>query len=296
MTLEQISIFVAVGEREHLTRAAEALGLTPSAVSAAIKTLENQHNVHLFDRVGRGIALTREGRAFLDQARALLAQAQSACHLLRDLGGMGSGVLDVHASQTIASYWLPARLMRFHEAHPDIEIRLHVGNTRQVADAVREGRAEIGFAEGAVDDTSLNVTNMSEDQLVVVVRADHPLSRRRRPNARDIVSNAAWIMREPGSGTRSEFEEGLRRLGCAPDDLRVALTLPSNEAILSAVREGGCAAAISKSVATPFLDNGDLVALDIDLPVRAFRIVRHSERHVSPAARAFFALCANIAS
>jgi DNA-binding transcriptional LysR family regulator len=58
MTLEQLRIFVAVAEREHVTQAAQALNLAPSAVSAAVRTLEAEHGVEMFDRIGRGIALT----------------------------------------------------------------------------------------------------------------------------------------------------------------------------------------------------------------------------------------------
>jgi len=76
MTLDQIRIFLAVAERGHVTRGAEALRLTQSAVSASIAALEAQHGVRLFDRVGRGIVLTAEGTAFVPTARALLAQAE----------------------------------------------------------------------------------------------------------------------------------------------------------------------------------------------------------------------------
>lgn len=294
MTLEQLAIFVAVAERQHLTRAAEALRLTPSAVSAAIKALETGHNVRLFDRIGRGIELTREGRAFLDQARIVLAHAQSARDLLRDLGGTGSPTLDIHASQTIASYWLPPRLVRFHDAYPQVDIRLHVGNTQQVAEAVRDGRAEIGFAEGAIEDPALSVERLAEDHLVVVVRPDHPLTARAALRPADLLAGTEWIMREAGSGTRSEFEAGLRALGCDPQALSVALTLPSNEAILSAVREGNCAAAVSRSAAAPFLDSGDMVALGAVLPARSFLLVRHRERHPGPASKKLEEMCKSV--
>ena len=75
MTLEQLRIFIAVAERQHVTEAARALNLTQSATSAAIAALEERHNVRLFDRVGRGIMLTDLGRSFLPEARAVVAGA-----------------------------------------------------------------------------------------------------------------------------------------------------------------------------------------------------------------------------
>ena len=87
MTLEQLRLFVAVAEREHVTRAAAALHRTQSAVSAAIAGLEQQSGVILFHRVGRRIVLTEEGRQFLAEARAVLAQADAAERALADLAG-----------------------------------------------------------------------------------------------------------------------------------------------------------------------------------------------------------------
>ena len=111
MTLEQLRVFVAVAQRQHVTRAAEALHLAQSAVSAAIAALEARHDVKLFHRVGRGIALTEAGELFLVEARAVLARAESAELALAELAGLKRGVLAIQASQTIASYWLPRYLV-----------------------------------------------------------------------------------------------------------------------------------------------------------------------------------------
>ena len=89
MTLEQLRIFVAVAEREHVTAAARELSLTQSAVSNAIAALEERHDVHLFDRVGRGVVLNAVGRSFLPEARAVLARAQAAENALADMSDAG---------------------------------------------------------------------------------------------------------------------------------------------------------------------------------------------------------------
>lgn len=78
MTLEQLRVFVAVAERQHMTRAAADLNLSQSAVSATIAALEAEHGVWLFDRVGRNIRLTAGGLCLLDEARALLGRAEQA--------------------------------------------------------------------------------------------------------------------------------------------------------------------------------------------------------------------------
>ncbi|MNC40418.1 putative DNA-binding transcriptional regulator [compost metagenome] len=94
-----------------------------------------------------------------------------------------------------------------------------------------------------------------------------------------------WVLREEGSGTRSEFEAALPR-GVA-GSLRAVLTLPSNEAILSAVAAGGLVTAISELAAQPLIEAGRLVRLPLDLPERPFHLLRHRERRPSRAAEAF---------
>ncbi|MFC5585391.1 LysR substrate-binding domain-containing protein [Nitratireductor kimnyeongensis] len=292
MTFEQLLIFVAVAEREHLTQAASAVGRTPSAVSASIKALESYYGVELFHRVGRRIELTRVGRVFLGEAQATLARVRSAETMLTELGGLRRGTLNVHASQTVASYWLPPVLMRFHRLYPGISLKLTVGNTRMVADAMLEGVAEVGLVEGRVDEPALTVRRVDRDVMAVVVAPTHPWAAGKPLGAQDFLAGASWIMREEGSGTRAAFENALAEMGVDPSTLDLVMEFPSNEAVLSAVRESGCAAAISMSAAGPLVERGLLKVANIDLGARDFSLLRHRERRQSGAATALEELCA----
>ena len=285
MTLEQLAIFVAVAEREHLTQGASAVGLTPSAASAAIKALEAACGVDLFDRVGRRIELTRAGRLFLAEARRTLAAAKEAEGLLNELRGLRTGHLDIEASQTIANYWLPGRLLRLRALHPGISVGFRDGNTASVVQAVVSGRAEIGFIEGTIDEPALAARALRADELVVVMASS---AREAAPARLDALQ---WVMREIGSGTRTEFEAALAVIGIDSATLPVALTLPTNEAVLSAVRGSSCAAALSRLVVAPFVASGELTVLDIKLAPRQFTILRHKERRLSAAAREFERIC-----
>ena len=287
MTLEQLRMFVAVAEREHLTAAAEAVHRTPSAISAAIRALEEQHGIRLFDRVGRGIALTGAGRLFLPEARRALASAEQAGNLLADLAGLHRGSIEIHASQTIASYWIPAHLMAFHAAYPEIDLRLHIANTSLVATAVATGAAEIGFVEGEVTDDRLEIEPLATDALVIVVGADHPWADGRSLTRDDLVTGTSWVLREAGSGTRSEFQAALAAHGLALSDLRIAMELPSNEAVLSAASSGRCATALSRAAAAPLIDQGALRVAGLALPTRSFVMLTHKDRHPGLAGEAF---------
>ncbi len=291
MTLEQLRVFVAVAERQHVTRAAEALNLAQSAASAAIAALEARHGAKLFHRVGRGIELTETGALFLVEARAVLARAEAAELVLSELGGLKRGTLAVQASQTISGYWLPRHLVAFRRAHPGIEIRLTIGNTAQVAAAVHEGTAELGFVEGQVDDPVLLRHQVARDQLVVVVGLEHPWASLDRVQP-DALARSEWVLREPGSGTRSAFEAALEGFGVAAGSLPVALELPSNEAVRAAVEAGMGATAISASVAAPSIEAGLLHQVQLDLPERDFHVLLHAERYRSRAADALLDIIA----
>lgn len=286
MTLEQLRIFVAVAERQHVTQAASALNLTQSAVSGAVAALESRHGVRLFDRVGRGVVLNEVGRTFLSEARGVLARAAAAEAALQDLATLSRGRLSLHASQTIATYWLPRRLVAFHAAHPGVELDVRVGNTREVAHAVCEGEAELGFVEGEVASPVLARQTVGADRLLVLVAPEHPWAKRRRLDARDLQS-AAWVLRERGSGTRASFEAELVRIGVALEALSVAMTLPSNEAVLAAVSAGAGATAVSESVASAHLQRGELAPAPLALPARSYQLLRHQDRYQTRAAQAF---------
>lgn len=290
MTLEQLRIFIAVAEREHVTRAATALGLTQSAVSSAIAALEARHDARLFDRVGRNIELTSAGHQFLVEARAVLSRANAAELVLSELGSLGRGTLSIHASQTIASYWLPSRLVVFREAYPRIELHLSAGNTQTVMQAVLEGQADLGFVEGTLRNARLAATEIGSDQLVLVVGASHPLAGRRRVDMSDLATTP-WVVRESGSGTRSEVELALAELKMPIHSREIAMELPSNEAVRSAVEAGAGVAGMSELVAAPALEQKSLVRLPVNLPRRPFFALRHKERHTSKAAAALLEIC-----
>jgi len=291
MTLEQLRVFVAVAERQHVTRAAEALNIAQSAASASIAALEGRHSAKLFHRVGRGIELTEAGTLFLAEARAVLARAEAAGLVLSELGGLKRGTLVVQASQTIASYWLPRHLVAFRRAHPGVAIRLAVGNTTQVAAAIHDGSAELGFVEGAVDDPALESRVVARDQLVIVVGLEH-LWAGCGAVTPDRLAGSDWVLREAGSGTRSVFEAALEGFGVPASSLRVVLELPSNESVRAAVEAGMGATAISASVAAPSIEAGLLHQVGLALPERDFHVLRHTDRYRSRAATALLEIIA----
>ena len=289
MTLDQLKVFVAVAERQHVTQAARDLGLAQSAASHAISALEEEFQLKLFDRVGRRIELTAAGRLLLEEARGILARTSTARLKMAELGELRRGTLHIHASQTIAGYWLPRHLMDYCQRHPLVEVRMAIGNTDDVARALCDGTAELGFVEGTIEHPSIVMHQIARDQLVLVVSAGHPWAKRRDVTTADF-SGTAWVIREPGSGTRAQFEATLEAAGLRLGDLTVALELASNEAVRAAVETGPAATIISASVAAPSIEAGLLANVPFALPERSFLAARHKERSLSRSAEAMLGL------
>ncbi|MGV3633153.1 MAG: LysR substrate-binding domain-containing protein, partial [Pseudorhodoplanes sp.] len=204
-----------------------------------------------------------------------------------DLRGLKRGAINIHASQTTASYWLPEHLADFKRRHPEIAINVTIGNTTHVIAAVTEGAAEIGFVEDIVRVQELTAWPVHHDKLAIVVHAGHPFAKRRRRLKPADICAAEWIMRERGSGTRSVFEVALRKDGIRPEHLRVALELPSNEAVRAAVEAGAGAAAISQAVVRSALASGQLYVVPFRPIERPFLALTHRERRPSFALRHF---------
>lgn len=291
MTLDQLRIFLAVAAREHVTRAAEDLHLTQSAVSAALMALEDRHGVPLFDRIGRGIVLTEAGRHFVPHAQAVLQRAAEAATLLADLSNRVGGSLRIVASQTVASYWLPPYLMRYRSQHPQVDLQFHPGNTSTAVAAVLEGQADLAVVEGTVTAPGVVTRTVAEDRLAVLVGTAHPWADGRPLETADLPASP-WVLRETGSGTRQDFDDELARRGLSPADLQVLMDLPTNEACIAAVEVGTAATLLSRRAAAPHLAQGLLVQAGLDLPPRRFSVVRHRDRHQSRASLAFQALVA----
>lgn len=288
MTLEQLRVFVVVAEMQHMTKAASRLNLTQSAVSSAIAALESRYGVALFDRVGRGVTLTELGKAFVPQAQRVLDSAEGAEYHLRNVLALRTGVLNISASQTIASYWLPHYLQIFANLYAGVEVRVTIGNTSQVAQRLKGGQADLGFAEGAIDDPLLEIGFVEVDELLLVQK-----EKQTQPIDAAWLRAAHWVLREEGSGTRSSLMSGIASLGIDPALLKVKLVLPSNEAVRTAVETGGSVSALSSLVVRGALTAGRLHQLDLKLPSRPFFFVRHRQRNKTRASEALLELMTN---
>ena len=166
ITLRQMEIFLEVAQMGHLTKVAEKLGLSQSAVSMSIKELENIIGYKLFDRINKKLALNEKGRAFAEAIAPLV-------HKLNDIeeefkSDENNGELLVGVSTTIADYLIPAIICDYMKTYPQIKINLKIGNTREIVHLVENGSVDLGFVEGNVESTAIKQEIVGLDELIVV--------------------------------------------------------------------------------------------------------------------------------
>ena len=202
------------------------------------------------------------------------------------MSGLKRGTLNVHASRTIASHWLPPRLVAFRRAYPQIEVKLVVGNTAQNPPAVIDGTAELGFVEGFA--SRISAAQAKHDRSGPT---DHRHRRRPSLGAKKALDRAGPRRRRLGvarTGLRHALgirSGTVRQRRSAPEVLKIILELPTNEAVRAAVEAGAGVTAISELVVEAALRAGTLVAMAFQLPARPFLVLNHRDRYHPKQAR-----------
>src|SRR6202050_2034093 len=173
MEIHQLRYFVAAAECGNISRAAERCHVAQPSLSQQLKKLESLLGVKLFDRVGRGIAITDAGRALLPRARQILAQVRDAeANLQREAAGC-QGTLIVGAIPTMAPYLLPPALEKFRSTYPDCQISVREDLTEQLAEALANNEIDCALVSTPLEDELLEIEVLAEEELLVAVTEHH---------------------------------------------------------------------------------------------------------------------------
>jgi DNA-binding transcriptional LysR family regulator len=177
--LTTLRLFVAICEERNLTRAANREGIAPSAVSKRMNDFELAFGVTLFQRLARGMALTPAGEALLHHARVTLLNVEKITTELREYAEGVRGHVRMLANLSAIVQFLPEDLSAFFSAHPLLRIDLQERPSGKVVRGIEQSEAEIGICSAETDVRSLAAFHYRYDNLVVVLRPDHPLEQRR---------------------------------------------------------------------------------------------------------------------
>ncbi len=256
-TLRQLEVFLAVAHHDNLTRAADSLAMSQSAASGALKDLEQQFDVRLFDRVGKRLQINDFGRAVRPRAEALLERARELELELNRHQAVGE--LKIGATLTIGNYLAVELIERYLRDQPGVRIDLEVANTEAIAARVSNFDLDIGLIEGEIQSPELDILPWREDELVLFCAPGHPLTKLDRLDDTDLVA-ATWILRERGSGTRQTFDRAMQ--GLLPD-LNVLLELEHTHTIRQAVSRGLGIGCLSRVALAEDFERGNLIPLTV---------------------------------
>lgn len=285
ITLAQLRIFAAVARHRHFTRAAEELQIAQPSVSYQVRALERALAVRLVELDGRRVYLTDADERLSIRANALLNDLEGLEQEMRDYSAGIVGRLRLGATRTIGGYALPAVLAGFHAAHPRIELELTINNTQAIEDMLLSRVIDLGVVEWRVTSSKIRSVSLRRDALVLIASPDHPLASRSTIRPEDLQGQA-FILREPGSGTRALAEDAL---GTIASTFVPVLELAEPEAIVRAVEAGLGLAFISRVIVDRQLAAGTLRSITIegvDL-WRDFSLAWLRDRPESAAMRAF---------
>ncbi|HET7303202.1 MAG TPA: LysR family transcriptional regulator [Segeticoccus sp.] len=288
--LRSLEWLLAVAEHGSIGAAARALRVSQPSVTDRLQRLERHLGLALLQRSPRGTRLTPEGGAVADWARQVLDASDRLEAGAAALRRRQDSELRVSASMTVAEYLLPRWLADLRERHPDTAVALRMRNSQDVAEDVRQGRADLGFVEGPRVDRDLRRRVVTDDELAVVVGPGHRWAGRRPPvSVTDLVAEPL-VVREPGSGTRDTLARALERAG-QPGTPRGGLELASTAAIKGAVLGGQGVGVLSRLAVADDLASGRLHEVRVDgLDLgRRLRLVWPSGRRLTGAAAALAA-------
>lgn len=279
--LRQLRAFVAVVQTGSFSRAARMLGLSQSAVSQAVRQLEDELQVRLLDRTTRSLQLSQVGAEFLPGIQRVLADLDHQLRDLRDLREHRRGHVTVACVPSVALRLMPAVLAAFQRAHPMVNVTLKENSRRQIIAALRSGDVDLGIANVPDDDPDLDATRLLVDSFALVMRRDHPLAARPTVSWGE-AATAGLVVMATGTGIRLEIERGVADFGAGE-----ARHEAEHPATLLAMVEAGVGVAPLPSLAWPDADHPALTFRQLVAPAveRELYLIKRIGRDLSPAAR-----------
>ncbi|MDO3411996.1 LysR family transcriptional regulator [Saccharibacillus sp. CPCC 101409] len=174
MNIENIESFVYINHYGSFNKTAEALFLSQPSVTARIQTLERELGCRLFDRIGKQVVLTEEGRKFLPYAQEMLKTLQKGRQHIRRSEKLPQE-LRIGSTISVSNYLIPELLPRLQERYPGLHVKLSTGGTDEVVRRLLAGEIDLGFIRKVMH-PSLKTAAFYEDPIHLYVRADHPFA------------------------------------------------------------------------------------------------------------------------
>ncbi len=277
MDIHHLKVFLSVFKNKSFSRASEELYLTQPTISDHIKTLEEELECKLFDRLGRTILPTKEAEILYAHATSILEKVSTLKDTFNKLKKEVTGDLVIGASTIPGTYLMPQVIADFRKKYPGVSIQVAISDTKGIIDKIVKHELLLGIVGSKISNSPLNFLPFIEDELIVV--ASLSLTSKSTLHLGELT-DIPMVLREEGSGTRKEMEKILEGRGLNMDNIKIAGIFGSTDAIKQAVKSGLGISIVSRLSVTDELKHKILKEIKLDniQMKRKFYIVIHKKR------------------
>ncbi|WLR55665.1 selenium metabolism-associated LysR family transcriptional regulator [Mesobacillus subterraneus] len=277
MNLKKLETFIMVVEKNSFSEAAAALKSSQPSVSLKIKSLEDELGFELLDRGAAGIKPTSAGMLVYTAAKDIAKRWRMLEGELGEFQGTLTGTLAIGASTIPGTYLLPGWVKKFRSLFPKVDVKIEIGDSKKIIEKLQNHQIDAAIIGMKVESRLLKSTSVAVDSLVLVTPEDHPLIHTASANFSQL-QQYDFVLREEGSGTRKMMERYLAEKGLSLEDLKIAVSIGSTEAVIAAVEAGLGISFISRLAAMPAEKAGRIKIVDTFEPYeREFCLVTHSD-------------------
>lgn len=284
MDVRNLAAFVEVVRRGGFSRASETLHLTQSAVSKAVKAIEDELGQPLLVRLGRKVALTDAGRVVFERAQAVFSVLHSIEEEVAEVGAVRRGHLRLGIPPMVGGAFFPPVLGDYRSAHPGVALELREVGARSVEALVMEGEIEAGATVLPTDRSAFEVIPLMRDVLRAVVHPRSPLARRRSVALRDL-ERVPFVLYREDFALHVHILDACRREGFSPQ----VASESSQWDFMAAMVAADVGVALLPRTICRRLDSAQVKVLPLVEPELRWdlALIWKKDRHLSPAARAF---------
>ncbi|TFJ92695.1 LysR family transcriptional regulator [Lentibacillus salicampi] len=293
MEIRQLMTFRTVAFTLNFTRAAEALNYVPSNVTMQMKSLEEELDTQLIDRLGKQIVLTDAGKRFLLHAEKVLNSVDEA-HLAMKENEELTGTLTISANEIPGSYRLPAVLRSFRARYPGIRLIFRPLANDQLKQSLYDGKTDIVFMlDESFGSTNLMIEPLIEEPFLFLVAPDHPLVQRTYLCAEDFQGEP-FLLTEKGCPYRTLFNRTIEQQGI--HESMTNLEFSSAETIKRCAMAGIGIAFLPRIAVKAELERGELISLPWKMPNLQVvtQMLWHKDKWLSPAIKAFLEITRDV--
>jgi len=288
MHIQSFRVFSNLAETSSFSKAAQMNGITQSAVSQQVRSLEKRFRVKLIERGRKNFSLTPEGRAFLQASHQVMSIIEDLEGRIHNLQNLVAGELCISTIFSIGLHELPQYLKIFRQVHPPLDVRVEYRRPSEVYLSVLDGRADIGLVAYPSPRRGLKAMTFWSDRLVLICSPSHPLASRRKIPL-SALQDEKFIAFEPDLPTRREVDRKLRSEGVK---VKLVLEFDNIETVKRAVEIENGVSIVPEAAVRDKVEAGVLAAVELSDP--SLRrplgaLIRRSAR-ISPALREFLAL------